>query len=67
MAKFVKTKNEIKDIYVLIRTYHSTGHKKRHLEIQEHSKQVREHKCSLNQKYDNNGSKIKGPYDLKIY
>lgn len=67
MAKFVKTNNEIKDIYGLISTYHSTGHKKRHLEIQEHSKQVREHKCSLNEKHDNNGSKIKGPYDLKIY
>lgn len=29
MAKFVKTKNEIKDIYGLISTYHSTGHQKK--------------------------------------
>lgn len=28
MAKVVKTKNEIKAIYGLISTYHSTGHKK---------------------------------------
>lgn len=28
MVKFVKTKNEIKDIYGLISTYRNTGHKK---------------------------------------